>query len=102
MLCAGDSSVSFITDISGFSSKLTYRDYLRYFLYGGMVYMTLKKWRRALHFLGVVISMPVAGSVSLIMVEAYKKWVLVGLLERGKVSLIQPGNPNCVAPFTLL
>jgi COP9 signalosome complex subunit 3 len=86
MLCADGPSVSFITDTSGFSSKLSYRDYLRYFLYGSMVYMALKKWRSALHFLGVVISMPTAGSVSLIMVEAYKKWVLVGLLETGKVS----------------
>jgi len=94
ILCADGSSVSFMTDISGFSSKLSYRDYLRYFLYGGMVYMALKKWHSALHFLGVVVSMPISSSVSLIMVEAYKKWVLVGLLEKGKVSDIQAGKAN--------
>lgn len=89
VLCADHgSSVSFMTEASEVSSKISYRDYLQYFLYGGMVYMALKEWRKALHFLGIVISMPTTSSVSLIMVEAYKKWVLVGLLEKGKVSYI--------------
>ncbi|KAJ5295182.1 hypothetical protein N7508_010003, partial [Penicillium antarcticum] len=86
VLCAAhESSVPFVTDTSGLSSKITYRDYLQYFLYSGMVYMALKDWRKALHFLGVVVSTPVASSVSLVMVEAYKKWVLVGLLEHGRL-----------------
>lgn len=89
VLCADHGSgVSFMTEASGVSSKLSYRDYLQYFLYGGMVYMALKQWRNALHFLGIVISTPSTSSVSLIMVEAYKKWVLVGLLEKGKVSFL--------------
>ncbi|KAJ5674861.1 uncharacterized protein N7477_004795 [Penicillium maclennaniae] len=67
--------------------SLTNTDYLRYFLYGGMVYMALKEWRKALHLLSVVISMPTMGSVSMVMVEAYKKWILVGLLANGKLSL---------------
>ena len=77
-----------MTEASGISAKLSYRDYLQYFLYGGMVYMALKEWRNALHFLGIVISTPGTSSVSLIMVEAYKKWVLVGLLENGRVSFV--------------
>lgn len=86
VLCAEHGSgVSFITEKSGFSSVLSYRDYLRYFLYGSMVYMALKEWHNALHLLGIVISVPSVTSVSMIMVEAYKKWVLVGLLEKGKV-----------------
>jgi len=48
--------------------------------------MALKEWPKASHFLGTAISMPTMGSVSMIMVEAYKKWILVGLLEKGKVS----------------
>lgn len=79
-----------MTESSGFSSKLSYRDYLQYFLYGGMVYMALKEWHNALHFLGIVISTPSTSSVSLIMVEAYKKWVLVCLLEKGKVGFLFP------------
>lgn len=87
LLCAEHgSSLSFMTDTSGLSSRLSYKDYLQYFLYGGMVYMALRRWRMAFHFLGVVTSMPTAGSISKIMVEAYKKLILVGLLEHGKVS----------------
>lgn len=98
-ICADHvSSVSFITSASGFSSKLSYQDYLQYFLYGGMIYMALKEWRSALHFLGAAISTPIASSVSLIMVEAYKKWVLVGLLEKGKVSETQPHREKKLHP----
>lgn len=50
--------------------------------------MALKEWRKAGHFLGIVIAIPTVGSISMIMVEAYKKWLLVGLLEKGKVSKI--------------
>ncbi|KAJ5898614.1 hypothetical protein N7504_008902 [Penicillium tannophilum] len=86
ILCAEhESSQSFINETTGLASKLSYRDYLRYFLYGGMIYLALKEWRKASHFLGTVISMPTMGSVSMIMVEAYKKWILVGLLDKGKL-----------------
>ncbi|EPS29113.1 COP9 signalosome complex subunit 3 [Penicillium oxalicum] len=95
LLCAShDSSLCFITDASGLSSKLTYKDYLQYYLYGGMIYLALKQWTKAVHFLGIVISMPTTGSVSMIMVEAYKKWILVNLLDKGKV----PSPSSLVAP----
>lgn len=71
---------------SGYSTKITYREHLEYFLYGAMVYMILKDWEKALHFLTVVVSCPVVNSVSTIMVEAYKKWILINLLKNGKVS----------------
>ncbi|KAJ5668807.1 hypothetical protein N7462_009877 [Penicillium macrosclerotiorum] len=85
MCTSHDSGLFFITDSSGLSSKLTYKDYLQYFLYGGMIYLALKKWRKAAHFFGIVISMPTGGPVSMVMVEAYKKWILVSLLEKGKL-----------------
>ncbi|KAJ5660278.1 hypothetical protein N7507_006729 [Penicillium longicatenatum] len=98
MLCAEHrSSLSFMNETTGLSSKISYRDYLRYFLYGGMIYLALKEWRKASHFLGTVISMPTMGSVSMIMVEAYKKWILVGLLEKGK--LCPP--PSITAPHVV-
>lgn len=91
-LCARhESSAAFITYTSGLSAKLTYRDHLQYYLYGGMIYMALKKWSKALHFLSIVISSPIINSVSMIMVEAYKKWILVSLLEQGKVGSIING-----------
>lgn len=67
------------------SANLTYADHLQYFLYSGMIYMSLKEWRKASHFLSIVISSPVVNAVSVIQVEAYKKWVLVNLLEKGTV-----------------
>ncbi|PWY93367.1 COP9 signalosome complex subunit 3 [Aspergillus sclerotioniger CBS 115572] len=76
---------TFISDVSGFSANLTYRDHAKYFLYGGMIYMALQNWDKALHWLSVVISSPVSDSVTKIMVEAYKKWVLASLLGHGKL-----------------
>ncbi|KAJ5591767.1 uncharacterized protein N7459_002136 [Penicillium hispanicum] len=91
VLCEEDNtSLTFMANGTGFSSRLSYRDYLRYFLYSGMVYMALKEWRKALNFLGTVISIPTTSSMSLVMVEAYKKWILVGLLDKGK--LCSPPN----------
>ena len=81
-----DSSSTYITPESGLSAKLEYRDHLLYFLYGAMILMALKKWKRALLFLEIVIMSPVVGSISKIQVDAYKKWVLVSLLYVGYVS----------------
>lgn len=50
-----------------------------------MIYTVLKDWDKAIHWLSIVISSPVTGPVSKIMVEAYKKWLLVNLLGKGKV-----------------
>ena len=66
---------------------MDYRDHLEYFLYGAMLYMGLKMWERALLFLEIVIMAPTNNIASMIMVEAYKKWVLVGLLCTGGVSV---------------
>ena len=81
-----DSSSTYITPESGLSAKLEYRDHLIYFLYGAMIFMGLKKWKRALFFLEIVIMSPVVNNISKIQVDAYKKWVLVSLLYKGHVS----------------
>ncbi|EAA58307.1 hypothetical protein AN5798.2 [Aspergillus nidulans FGSC A4] len=95
LLCSEhEPSTVFFTDSSGFSANLTYRDHLQFYMYSGMVYMALKKWDQASHCLGIVISAPTANSVSKIMVEAYKKWVLANLLGHGKLFSV----PNLVAP----
>ena len=76
--------------MSGLTLNLTYKDHQQYFLYGSMVYMALKEWDKALHLLSIVTSSPSDNVVSLVMVDAYKKWILVGLVKGGKVSL--PGG----------
>ncbi|KAI1977102.1 hypothetical protein LOZ53_002126 [Ophidiomyces ophidiicola] len=86
-------SVSYITASSGLPGRITHRTYLEYFLYGAMIYIGLKQWERARHFLQIVISAPAKSTISMVMVEAYKKWVLVTLLEKGSV----PSIPHTVS-----
>ncbi|KAJ5102874.1 COP9 signalosome complex subunit 3 [Penicillium argentinense] len=98
VLCAEhESSLAFINASSGLSSPLSCSDYLQYFLFGGMIYLALKEWAKASHFLEVVISMPTNGPISMVMVVAYKKWLLVGLLEAGKLR----SPPSVVAPHVV-
>lgn len=81
-----DTSSTLITTGSGLSDKLVYKDHLKYFLYGAMLYLGVKNWERALLFLEIVIATPTNNTVSMVQVEAYKKYVLVGLLLEGRVS----------------
>lgn len=81
-----DFSSTFIIPDSGLSAKLEYRDHLMYFLYGAMILMALKKWKRALLFLEIVVMSPIVNNISKIQVDAYKRWVLVSLLYKGHPS----------------
>lgn len=83
-------NAALVFESSGLSAKLAYRDHLSYFLYGAMVYIVLKDWDNAIHWLTIVISSPITGPISKIMVESYKKWLLVNLLANGKVVPRQP------------
>eukprot|EP01123_Difflugia_compressa_P000565 TRINITY_DN10659_c0_g1_i1.p1 TRINITY_DN10659_c0_g1~~TRINITY_DN10659_c0_g1_i1.p1 ORF type:complete len:442 (-),score=45.67 TRINITY_DN10659_c0_g1_i1:143-1468(-) len=56
-----------------------------YFYYGGIVYLGMKQYTKALQFFEVVISAP-AIVISAIMLEAYKKFVLVSLILKGEVA----------------
>ena len=79
----------------GLTQKLGSREYLEYHLYGAMVYMGLKQWEKASSFLEIVLTAPSITGTSAIMVEAYKKWVLVGLLMNGKArSVLKGANKN--------
>ena len=85
-----DSSAIYLNPEYGLTQKLSSRDYLEYHLYGAMIHMGLKQWEKAKSFLEIVILVPTV-TPSLIMVEAYKKWVLVGLLMDGKVPSLPKG-----------
>ncbi|KAL2842971.1 signalosome subunit 3 [Aspergillus pseudoustus] len=90
-------NTALVTDASGISAKLSYRDHLQYFLYSAMIYMALKKWTQASRCLNVVIASPTANAVSKIMVEAYKKWILANLLGQGKI----PSTPKMISPHVI-
>ncbi|QSZ32518.1 hypothetical protein DSL72_002096 [Monilinia vaccinii-corymbosi] len=88
---------SYVTISSGFSSKLKPLEILEYFFYSGSVYIGLQRWEAALEMLENAITYPVSeGGVSVVMVEAYKRWLLVGLLQHGRV-LQLPRNTSGAA-----
>lgn len=68
------------TDDSNHDAKY----FLLYYYYGGMIYTALKNYERALYFFEVSISTP-ALAMSHIMLESYKKYILVALILHGKV-----------------
>lgn len=59
-------------------------DYMTYFYYGGMIYIGLKDYSRALHFFKLAFTIP-ASVASAIMVESYKKYLMVSLIHNGNV-----------------
>lgn len=61
------------------------KHFLLYYYYGGMIYTAMKNYERALYFFEVVVTVP-AMVVSHIMLEAYKKYILVSLILHGKVN----------------
>jgi COP9 signalosome complex subunit 3 len=67
-----------------------------YFYYGAICYIGVKNWTKAIEFFETVISAP-AMMASAIMVEAYKKYVLVCLIAKGEV----PALPRSTAQSVL-
>nr|XP_054763667.1 COP9 signalosome complex subunit 3-like [Lytechinus pictus] len=73
-----------ITEISKEGGHFDSTHFLCYYYYGGMIYTALKNWDRAGYFFEVAITTP-SMAVSHIMLEAYKKFILVCLIQHGKV-----------------
>lgn len=76
-----------ILDVNPDVTAVTARDFLLYFYYGGMIYTGLKQLGKALIFYRNAITAP-AVAMSSIMVEAYKKYILLSLLVNGKMSAL--------------
>lgn len=62
--------------------------FLLYYYYGGMIYLAVRNLERSLYFLEVALTTP-AHAVSHIMLESYKKFILVSLLLHAKVDQIK-------------
>ncbi|XP_043648697.1 COP9 signalosome complex subunit 3 [Drosophila teissieri] len=71
--------------------------FLLYFYYGGMIYTAVKNYERALYFFEVCITTP-AMAMSHIMLEAYKKFLMVSLIVEGKIAYI-PKNTQVISRF---
>uniref|UniRef100_A0A8C0I5G1 COP9 signalosome complex subunit 3 n=1 Tax=Balaenoptera musculus TaxID=9771 RepID=A0A8C0I5G1_BALMU len=74
------------------------KHFLCYYYYGGMVYTGLKNFERALYFYEQAIATP-AMAVSHIMLEAYKKYILVSLILLGKVQQLPKYTSQIVGRF---
>lgn len=85
----------FLTPATGLTEQLKSATVLEYGFLRGMIYISNRDWPKALSALEQVISHPSRNKgVSKIMTEAHKKWLLVGLLHRGKA----PQPPSYVSP----
>uniref|UniRef100_A0A8C2H1E2 COP9 signalosome complex subunit 3 n=1 Tax=Cyprinus carpio TaxID=7962 RepID=A0A8C2H1E2_CYPCA len=74
------------------------KHFLCFYYYGGMIYTGLKDFERALYFFEQAITTP-AMAVSHIMLEAYKKYILVSLILHGKVQQLPKYTSQIVGRF---
>lgn len=96
-LCSAESGSSYLTPGTGLTEKFNHRTYLEYYLYSGMVFIALKDWEKALFFLEVCLTAPGSHTASMIQVEAYRKFVLVGLLHNNRI----PKAPKTATPSAI-
>lgn len=76
-----------ILSISRENNSYDVKNFLLYYYYGGMVYSATKDHTRAHFFFEQAITCP-SVAVSQIVVDAYKKWVLVSLIVTGKLTAL--------------
>ena len=95
-LCGADlTPAAYITINHGFTAALSSTDVLQYDLVRGLCFIQRRAWQPALDALERVINYPARDmhACSKIMVEAYNKWVLVGLLASGKAPTLPSTTP---------
>lgn len=90
-------NVDFV-DIGNEGGHYDAKDFLLYYYYGGMIYTALKSYDRALYFFEVAITTP-SMAVSHIMMEAYKKYILVALILHGKIPALPKYTSQVVGKY---
>lgn len=86
----------FITVENDFTKSLENKDILEHDLLRGLCFIQRRSWQQAFDAFERVITYPSRDNTnaSKIQVEAYSKWVLVGLLLNGKAPVLPPTTPN--------
>lgn len=80
-----DFSNGFITDSSALAGKPKLEHVLEYYLLGANIYIGARRFSRARIFLEYMLLSPSSGhTCSAFQMEAYKKWILLGLLSEGR------------------
>jgi COP9 signalosome complex subunit 3 len=87
------SSGEYIHQHSGHSEKITLAEVQEYYLLGAMTYLGARQFKKAQNFLEHVLVVPSSGVGNGLMLEAYKKWVLVSCLVEGKVCCAWQNRP---------
>jgi len=93
---------NFVYEIDADKTAIESEDTRLYFYYGGIIYLALKKYSKALEFFELVVSAPaIVGSA--IMLSAYKKFILTALIVRGDASTLPKyTNPSLMRVFKQL
>ncbi|KAG5923647.1 hypothetical protein E4U42_004893 [Claviceps africana] len=82
-------TTSFISTQTGLTSDITTAMVLEYNHVRGLMYISRRDWIRAKEAFEQVVSHPIKDrAVSRIMVDSYKRWVLVALLGQGRASAL--------------
>jgi COP9 signalosome complex subunit 3 len=87
-----------ITDISKENGHYDVKYFLLYYFYGGIIYAILKNYDRSLYFFQVALTTP-SMAVSHIMLESYKKYILIALILHGKVPSLPKYTSQVVNRF---
>ncbi|KAN0015975.1 hypothetical protein ACTFIU_005925 [Dictyostelium citrinum] len=84
-----------ITHINPEQSSIAIKDILCYFYYSGIIFTAFKKYKKAIESFKFVITAP-ASALSAIAVEAYKKYLIVNLIQYGTVQHFPKCTPAVV------
>jgi len=82
------SSGEYIHQSSGHSDKVWLQDVQEYYVLGAMAYLGLRQFKKAQQFLEFVLMVPACNVANELMLEAYKKWVLVRCLVGDAVGVV--------------
>jgi len=82
------SSGEYIHQSSGHSDKVWLQDVQEYYVLGAMAYLGLRQFKKAQQFLEFVLMVPACNVANGLMLEAYKKWVLVRCLVGDAVGVV--------------
>jgi COP9 signalosome complex subunit 3 len=77
-------SGEFIHTKSGHTEKITLLDVQEYYLLGAMAYLGARQFKNAHQLLEHALVVPTSNAANGLMLEAYKKWLLVGCLVANK------------------
>ena len=87
-----------ITDVSKENGTYDAKHFLLYYYYGGMIYTALKNYTRAFYFYEIAVTTP-SMAVSHIMLEAYKKYILLALILHGKIPCLPKYTSQVVGRY---